>query len=253
MLDSNGERIKPSRYDGSLDNPSNGVIQGLVFFPKQNNKDYVIGIKGMDKNERIFSFAPPENPVNEPKKNDVVVVNVPKRQPKKQTPVVINKKPQTPPPPPMIPKKPIPPIFQETSSDIAEFVKSIHDRDNKKDNVSQDKVPVNNIRPSNIDNSYVSKESVLKKFLSLWAENNTYEMYNMLSEQSKKNISLENFSKAAGKDAAFRQGLKSDYRIDWIGEQRAKVITTHKTLVFKSVVTRTLGIIREGSSWRVVW
>ncbi|MBQ3585181.1 MAG: hypothetical protein II964_00575, partial [Synergistaceae bacterium] len=62
LLSSTGERIKPTRYDSALDNPSAGVVQGLVFFPKQSNKDYVIGLKGMGRTERIFSFAPPETP-----------------------------------------------------------------------------------------------------------------------------------------------------------------------------------------------
>ena len=253
LFTASGERVKPVRYDGSLDNPSGGVVQGLVFFPKQTNKDYVIGLRGMDRTERVFSFAPPEapaTPVPAPaKKDEVVVVNLPKRQPKK-APIVQPKKQEVPPPPPMIPQKPIPQIFQDDSKDIAEFVKSIHERDNK---AAPAPAPIASQRPANIDSSYVSRESVLRKFLSLWAENRADEMYSMLSDASKRNISLENFMKAVRKDSALREGLKGDYRIDWIGEERAKVITTRKTLVFKSVTTRTLGVTREGSSWRIVW
>ena len=252
LFTASGERVKPTRYDGSLDNPSGGVVQGLVFFPKQTNKDYVIGLRGMDRSERVFSFAPPETPAPAPapaKKDDVVVVNLPKRQPKR-TPVVQPKKQEVPPPPPQIPQKPIPQIFQDDSKDIAEFVRSIHARDNKGTPVP---APAATQRPANVDSAYVSRESVLRKFLSLWAENRADEMYSMLSDASKRNISLENFVKAVRKDSALREGLKGDYRIDWVGEERTKVITTRKTLVFKSVTTRTLGVTREGSSWRVVW
>ena len=258
LFTASGERIKPTRYDSSLDNPSGGVVQGLVFFPKQPNKDYVIGIRGMDSKERVFSFETVNSPAPEPaKKNDnVVVVNLPKKK-SKQTPVVPAKKKQEPVPPPPVPHKPIPPIFQESSKDIAEFVRSIHERGNnsakKDDAVSQDKPVVAQARPANVDNSYVSKESVLRKFLALWSDNRHSEMYDMLNEASRRNISRENFAKEIRKDSAFREGLRADYRIDWIGEERAKVITTRKTLVFKSVVTRTLGIMREGSSWRVIW
>ena len=256
LLSASGERIKPVRYDGSLENPSGGVVQGLVFFPKQRDKDYAIGLRGMDRIERIFSFAPPETlqtPAPAKKKDDVVVVNLPaKRQPKK-TPVVQPKKQVTPPPPPMIPPKPIPQIFQDDSKDIADFMKSIHERDNKNAAVKPEVPELRQARPANVDSAYVSRESVLRKFLSLWAENMPDDMYMMLSESSKRNISRENFAKAVRKDSALREGLKGDYRIDWIGEERAKVITTRKTLVFKSVVTRTLGVTREGSSWRVVW
>ena len=94
---------------------------------------------------------------------------------------------------------------------------------------------------------------MLRKFLALWSESRPNEMYDMLTDTAKRNISRENFAKEIRKDSAFREGLRADYRLDWVGEERAKVITTRKTLVFRSVVTKTLGITREGSSWRVVW
>lgn len=256
LLSDSGERIKPSKYDSTLDSPSAGVVQGLVFFPKQNNKDYVIAIKGISRNERIFSFSQPEYnlPAKEEKKPDVVVVNLPKRPPRKK---LEPPKEEITPPLPMIPAKPLPQIFNEDSKDMAEFVKSVQERGNNAQK-EEDNAPskaAGNIaaKQSNINNAYVSRENVLRKFLLLWSNNNPGEMYEMLSDSSKKQISLENFAKQVAKDSAFRSGLKDDYRIDWIGEERAKVITTHKTLVFKSVVTRTLGITREGSSWKVLW
>ena len=255
LFTASGERIKPVRYDGSLDNPSGGVIQGLVFFPKQSGKDYVIGIRGMDSKERVFSFEPPESPAPAPvpvkKNNDVVVVSLPKKQPKK-APVIPQKK-QTPPPPPPIPQKPIPLELRESSSDMDKFIEAMRESRDKRAGISRGRTPEIQSRPANIDNSYVSRESVLRKFLTLWSENRPGEMYDMLNDASRRNISRENFAKEIRKDSAFREGLKADYRIDWVGEERAKVITTRKSLVFKSVVTRTLGITREGSSWRVVW
>ena len=253
LFTASGQRIKPTSYSPSLDYPSAGVVQGLVFFPKQSMKDYVIGIRGMSQNERIFSFAPPEvkepAPVKEPEP-EMVVVNLPKRQPKKKAEP---EKPVTPPPPPMIPQKPMPKLFSENSSDMEAFVKSVQERGNTKETQAPVKSSAADSRPLNTDSSYVSRESVLRKFLALWADNNAQEMYDMLADSSKKQISRLNFSRAVAKDTAFISGLKSEYKIDWIGEERAKVITTSKTLVFKSVTSRTLGITREGSSWRVVW
>ncbi len=252
LLSSTGERIKPTRYDNSLDNPSQGIVQGLVFFPKQSNKDYVIALNGMGRTERIFSFSPPEpvTPPKEEKKPEVVVVNIPKREP------AVRSKPKpkpTPPPPPAIPPRPVQPLFQESSNDMADFVNSVRERGSNDVNVRSNPPALTTARPTNIDNAYVSRENVLRKFLTLWSNNNSNEMYDMLSENSKKIISRENFAKEVAKDSGFRSGLRSDYRIDWIGEERAKVITTRKTLVFRSVVTRTLGVTREGSSWRVIW
>ncbi|MBQ3449991.1 MAG: hypothetical protein IJG34_08875 [Synergistaceae bacterium] len=251
LLSAAGERIKPTRFDSSLENSSPGIIQGLVFFPKQSNKDYVIALNGMGRNERIFSFSPPELVMPQPKqekKPEVVVVNIPKREPAPKP-----KPKPVPPPPPAIPPRPVQPLFQESSNDMAEFVNSVRERTSSDAKVRINPPELKTARQSNIDNAYVSRENVLRKFLLLWSSNNPNEMYDMLSEQSKKIISRENFAKEIAKDSGFRSGLKSDYRIDWVGEERAKVITTRKTLVFRSVVTRTLGVTREGSSWRIVW
>ena len=253
LLSSTGERIKPTRYDSALDNPSAGVVQGLVFFPKQSNKDYVIGLKGMGRTERIFSFAPPETPPAQPK-TDVVVVNVPRRQPRKPVPVPVDRPtPPTPPPPPAIPPRPIKPIFSEESRDMAEFVRSV-----RGGNTSQDRTPAvtppTPRRQSNTENAYSSRETVLRRFLNLWANGSYSEMYDMLSDGSKRVISRENFAREAAKASDIRAGIKGgDYRIDWVGDERAKVITVRKTLVFRSVSSRSIGVTREGSSWRVVW
>ena len=204
----------------------------------------------MGRGERIFSFAPPETPAPPaPQKNDVVVVNLPKRPPK-QTPIPVKK--PTPPPPPPIPPRPIKPIFQEESKDMADFVKSVKDRDAPAPQPSQP--PKKPARQTNSENAYSSRETVLRRFLNFWADGSYANMYDMLSESSKKLLSRENFYKEAAKASDIRAGIKGgDYRIDWLGEERAKVITTRKTLVFRSVASRTIGITREGSSWKVVW
>lgn len=249
LIASNGTRIKPVKYDSSLDYPSSGIVQGLIFFPKQGRNDYVIAFNGMGLDERIFSFAPQEvpEPPKQETKPEVVVVNLPKKQPvKKPAP----KKP-TPPPPPPIPQKPIPPLFVESSQDMNDFVHSL--KNPKAPPVKTESAQPQPSRQLNTESSYVSRESVLRKFLQLWADNNPDGMYDMLSESSRKNISRLNFGRAVAKDTSFRNGLKSEYKIDWIGEERAKVITTNKTLVFKSVTSRTFGVTREGSSWRIVW
>ena len=261
LFAASGERIKPSKYDSALDNPSLGIVQGLVFFPKQSNKDYVVGIRGMSNKECVFSFSPVVNEIKqepvkqEPeKKSEVIVVNLPKKQPPKKSTA-----PVTPPPPPAIPPRPITPLFQEDSENMEEFVNSVKSeaKDSKStqaNEVIQTNPSTNPTRLSNVDNSYSSRETVLRKFLLLWADGAVIEMYDMLSDTSKKVISRENFAKDVTKESNIRSGIKrGDYRIDWIGEERAKIITTHKTLFVKSVATQTIGVTREGSSWKIVW
>ncbi|MBQ6775856.1 MAG: hypothetical protein IJP53_05295 [Synergistaceae bacterium] len=256
LLAASGERIKPTKYDSALDYPAGGVVQGLVFFPKQTNKDYVIALKGMSQNERIFSFAPPEAPApveKEKKKSDVVVMTLPKRSPKKKAEP---EKEFTPPPPPAIPARTVKPLFaeNETSQDMADFVNSIRERGNASKDAAPKTASQSNSRPSNIDSAYSSRETVLRKFLSLWADLDAVAMYDMLSEDSQKNISRENFAKRVAKASDFRASLKKGkFRIDWVGEERAKVIVTQRALFIKSLISKTLGVTREGSSWKIVW
>ena len=157
--------------------------------------------------------------------------------------------------PPPIPPRPIKPIFQQESSDMADFVKSVKERGNETSRDSSPKAAQSTPkRQANSDNAYSSRETVLRRFLNLWADGSYGEMYDMLSEGSRKVISRENFMKEAGKASDIRAGIKGgDYRIDWVGDERAKVITVRKTLVFRSVSSRSIGVTREGSSWRVVW
>ena len=162
------------------------------------------------------------------------------------------------PPVPQI-RREVPPLFAETSQDMSEFVKSAKEpraikqaqaNSSNNNNKSQRSINNNNI---NNENSYVSREYVLKNFLRLWAENKPREMYDMLAESSKKLISRENFAKEIAKSSDFRAMLKGDYRIDWIGEERAKIVGDKRVLMFKTLMSRTLGVVRENSSWKVVW
>ena len=255
LLSASGERIKPIKYDSALDYPAGGVVQGLVFFPKQTNKDYVISLKGMSSNERIFSFAPAESPAPvEKKKQEVVVMTLPKKNRSKKSAA---EKAETPPPPPAIPRRPTPPLFADNtaSQDMDDFLKSVRERSPKsKDVTPKTAEAIKTSRPMNIDSTYSSRETVLRKFLSLWADLDSVAMYDMLSENSQKNISRENFAKRVAKASDFRANLKKGkFRIDWVGEERAKVVVTQRALFIKSVIAKTLGVTREGSSWKIVW
>ena len=288
LVTASGQRVKPTRYDSSLDYISSGIVQGLIFFPKQNNQDYAIAIKGLGvHDERLFSFttpnynlpvaaaAPEAEAVKEP---EIIVVDIPRannnnKNNKANSRVVkvnnnnaqrtverVNEAENIAPPAPVHQaRREVPPLFAETSQDMSEFVKSAKEpraikqaqaNSSNNNNKSQRSINNNNI---NNENSYVSREYVLKNFLRLWAENKPREMYDMLAESSKKLISRENFAKEIAKSSDFRTMLKGDYRIDWIGEERAKIVGDKRVLMFKTLMSRTLGVVRENSSWKVVW
>ncbi|MBR1418746.1 MAG: hypothetical protein IJ576_07275 [Synergistaceae bacterium] len=287
LVTASGQRVKPTRYDSSLDYISSGIVQGLIFFPKQNNQDYAIAIKGLGvHDERLFSFttpnynlpvaaaAPEAEAVKEP---EIIVVDIPKANNNKnknnkansrvvkvnnannnaqRTVERVNEAENIAPPVPQA-RREVPPLFAETSQDMSEFVKSAKEpraikqaQANSSNNNKSQRSINNNI---NNENNYVSREYVLKNFLRLWSENKPREMYDMLAESSKKLISRENFAKEIAKSSDFRAMLKGDYRIDWIGEERAKIVGDKRVLMFKTLMSRTLGVVRENSSWKVVW
>ena len=267
-----GERVRPVRYDTNLDQPLRGLVQGLVFFPKQRDTNFAVAVRGMGGyDERLFSFAPAASPeewdggaIPASEETKTVVVELPKKPASRKVSVrpVKPPKPAEHPavpmaPPPSVPR-PIPPLLAEDSGDMAVFVESVRDRgvssDRRVANKTEDAASETPENPGkNAQSAYVSREQVLRRFLTLWAENRPDEMYAMLSAESRKMLSSENFARETAKAADFRAGLKDGYRIDWVGEERAKVITDRRFLMFRSLVVRTLGVTREGSSWKVVW
>ena len=264
LVTASGERLRPVRYDTNLDQPLRGLVQGLVFFPKQTDTDFAVAVKGMGVyEERLFSFAPAPSPEAgsgdeaSPEETKTVVVELPKRPaPKKVTvrPVPRPKPvehPAVPMAPPPAPPRPIPPLLAEDSGDMALFVESLRDRASPAPSHKESSDP--EVPEKNTQNAYVSREQVLRQFLTLWSENQPDAMYAMLSAASQKMLTPENFARETAKASDFRSGLKDGYRIDWVGEERARVITDRRFLMFRSLVVRTLGVVREGGSWKVVW
>ena len=172
--------------------------------------------------------------------------------------------PETPPPPSVA--REVPPLLTEDSRDMAAFVQSVRERGvpraagspGKEENRKEEKqkkaaAPAAPAKQENTGDAYVSREHVLRQFLGMWAGNRAEEMYDMLSEGSRKALSRENFAKEVARASELRAALKGEYRIEWLGEERARVIANRRMLMFRSLVTRTLGVIREGSSWKIVW
>jgi hypothetical protein len=78
-------------------------------------------------------------------------------------------------------------------------------------------------------------------------------MYSMLSESSQKLFSKETFESELRKASDFRGALRDGYTIDWLGVERAKIVAAKRVLLIRSLVSRTLGVVREGSNWKIVW
>ncbi len=271
-----GERIKPVRYDRVLDQPVTGVVQGLVFFPKQKGNDFALAVRGMGVyDERIFAFS---DRVSEPEGNpiagkmtdegEIVVVDLPPAPPKKPSvsPKLkpVSTKPQPPktierPQQPLSPKEPdivvIEPESSKTES-MADFVAAMREgrivlpTSGAK---SEDKTIADASRPDDPENAYVSREQTLRTFLDLWMEHNPGKMYDMLSDSSQRLFSREAFEAEVRKASDFRAALKDGYKIDWLGTERAKIVAVKRILLIRSLVSRTLGVVRENAAWKIVW
>jgi hypothetical protein len=284
LITSEGERVKPSRYDRTFDQPVNGVVQGLIFFPKQRSKDFALALRGMGVyDERVFAFssqsAPEGTPANASEKNaersEVVIVDLPasKEAAVSAAPPVKGPKetPQTPSAPPrQRPQKQEPKVIEgprdaslpkpseevkepvivvtepEESQSMAEFVESM--RSGERKNQEAEKA-----EKQEADSLYASREKTLTTFLDLWVKHDPETMYSMLSEASQKLFSRETFESELRKASDFRGALRDGYTIDWLGTERAKVVAVKRILLIRTLVSRTLGVVREGSAWKIVW
>lgn len=220
LVNSSGQRLKPISYERVFDEPIQGMVQGLVFFPKQAGSDFAIALKGLGVfDERMFQFAGRTvAAVQEAKRDELVVIDMPpasppqpQPKPKQEPPIVIEEVPKETPPE----KKP------EPAPDTA--------------------------------NLYISRERTLQLFINSWLANDTSAMYDMLSTESKKMYSRDSFDKEVKKLADIRRGMLSSYKIDWVGDERAKISTTKKLLIMRTLISKTLGVTRAGNEWRIIW
>jgi len=234
LINSNGDRLKPISYERLFDEPISGMAQGLVFFPKQSDENFSLTLKGTGVfDERLFSFQNQDRDVYDfspvasaPKQDDLIIIDMPPS----------TRPPPTPPPPPP------PPVVIEEPKIIVETTPVVAEEQSIEKQVVQDR-----------NNLYVSKEKTLQNFINAWIANDNPAMYDMLSDDTRKMYSSESFEKEIKKSADFRRGLLSGYRIDWIGEERAKIVTTKKLLIMRTLISRTLGVVRMGREWRIVW
>ncbi|GHT01269.1 hypothetical protein AGMMS50276_28920 [Synergistales bacterium] len=278
LLTAQGERVKPVRYDKALDAPLNGVVQGLVFFPRQNNEDFSLSVKGMGvSDENLFAFLPSsreyqENivtPLYSDDDPEVVVVELPpaKKTPPKRSrqanvPSVV--KVTEPPLPTEIARPPVNPepktnqvaatgepeitvINDEESQSMEDFVKSMEARR------ETDKELASSAQPALDENAYISREKTVKDFLELWTKRDANTMYNMLSENSKKLLTQDEFSAAIKKSSDFATAVKDGYSLKWDGDNRVRVAAYQRFILFRTLVARSFGVTRENSSWKIIW
>lgn len=232
-----GRKIPPSSYEKKFDQPLVGIVQGLVFFPKQQDKDFKLIIRNLGVLEEQYFVFDGREPVMvasaavEQPEQEVVVVELPPA-PKKAP-----EKPAPPKPTPELPPPPPPPPPVATPEDLADLA--------PKPTVD---LPV----PKKDPVLYISKEKTLENFLRHWIEGETSAMYDLLTDANRTALTEEQFARQV-QATGLRQSLREGYKIQWMDDGRARVVTAQRMLLFRTLRSKVLTLGREGAEWRVGW
>ena len=252
LVDSAGNRVKPMVYEKTLDTPLLGLVQGFIYFPRQENKNFSIAIKGLQTGrETQFAFDAPgtqgmiattaggRSTEASPSPGKEVIVRIPTTKPEAQ-------KPET-------PKEPEPDfslaeaeVFQPThSSDPAAPTEEI----DEEAFIIPVEAPVQQY-PTSPAVSLAPKQ-VLDIYLRSWVAGDTDRMYSLLSSESQGKISKELFDREV-LSGGFRAALKSGYKVTWSGDA-AKVTVARKILLVRTLESKQINFVPEDGSYRVSW
>jgi len=242
LVKKNGEAVSPLSYEGKFDQPVSGIVQGLVFFPKQPDKEFSVAMRRLGVvEEQLFSFGgdgagstpvaslPPE------KEKEVVVVELPpapKKDPPKPKPV------KEPEPPKMLPPPPVP----AQPVELAELQTRPAPEPARPEPVEEPKKNV----------VFISRDKTLELFIGHWIAGDTKAMYGLLSSATKTLLNEDQFGKQVNA-TGLRLSLRDGYKVQWQNGDRAKVITAQKMLVFRSLRSKTLSLVKEEKIWKVTW
>lgn len=263
-----GNRLAPVSYEKKMDQPISGVVQGLVFFPKQEG-DFSLVLKGLGVYpEQLFSFGksgadglvsqvPSEEPVSRivelpPVQTETALsdrggkVSVPKKQPEPKalepepTPPVDTEPPAwlgpgpvlTPPDPPMTEAD----LFKGISGDIARQLEDILEDDAS----SEDEGSL-----------HLSKEAIVERFLDLWSKGNTEAMFAMIAP-SARDGGIDSFTSKANK-SPLRWCLSDGYKLRWLDDNKVRVSVAQKLVLIRVLQSEVLSVVQEEGRSFVVW
>jgi hypothetical protein len=133
---------------------------------------------------------------------------------------------------------------------MAEFVEAMRSGDRSAPSPEKAAEPE---LPDMPDSAYESREKTVREFLSLWTKNDPDTMYSMLADSSLKLFSRETFTSELRKASDFRAALRDSYTLEWLGTERVRVVSVKRILLIRTLVSRTLGVVREGAAWKIVW
>ena len=228
-----GRRISPLSYERKFDEPLSGIVQGLVFFPKQPDKNFSVIIRNLGiHEEQRFSFDRADGPLVAAAEPEVVVVELPpapKKEPVKPRPPKREKTTPTPPPPPPV----------ATPQELSEL---------KPEPVVVDLPVPEKEKPV----LFISKEKTVENFVRYWIEGQTSAMYDLLSSSTRTALTEEQFARQV-EATGLRNSLREGYKIQWMDDNRVRIVTAQRMLLFRTLRSKVLTVDREETIWRVSW
>ncbi len=250
LLLPSGERVKPFFYEPQFDEPISGVVQGLVFFPKQEREDFELAITGLGEEERRFSFKGRPALEEVPTAKPVIVQLPPLKEPPKEE---AQEKPRAPEAPKKAALEPSPkPEVRPPDEPPVWLVPPSAPVPSKEEQPSP---PLTQPLPSGEEESPTklpSKEEVVKRFLDAWAAGDAEEMYSLLDEESRKQYPLKVFEERV-MDNSLRWALKDGYTTEWLAEDKVRVVAVQKLLVMRLLRRVDLSLVRHEEEWKIAW
>lgn len=259
-----GRRVAPLSFEERLASPIEGLVQGLVFFPRQEEAfslvltglgpapetrfDFAAGRAsgGGDVEEIVVELPPlPQEPQKTPSPPDPVIASsaaVP-GSPVEEPPAAA---PEFEPPPPflLMPSDPLPLKTEATIAAVDAEVPPVV--------ASEEPLEVSPSEVAEKEPPFRSREETLETFLRLWSAGETGPLYRLLSDESRLLLSEETFAREA-LSRSFRLSLRDGYRTTWLDENRVKVTAAQKLVFVRVLQSETFRLVRQEGGWRVVW
>ena len=260
LIGSSDKRVSPIAVDKKLDGPISGLVQGFIFFHKQESENFSIGLRGLvPGRETIFSFdsgtinttsrfeANDTRPASDDRREVVVKIPTTKREPAAQA---VRSKDESEfltdsdvyqPTAPVVPEPQVPGGGQDDASGLAlesaDLTPPVPDAD-----VTPDVTPIEPL---------LGSRQVLESFLRAWIAGDAGRMYSMLSSVSRDKISRELFERDV-MSGGFRSALRSGYKVNWVGDS-ARVTVARKVLFLRTMQTKQINFVTEDGAARVDW
>jgi len=271
LVEASGD-VPPLSVESKLDGTLTGIVQGLVFFPKQVGGNFTVKVRPGDAPEFLsFAFksapeeprqaASPDAPVQVvvaqvPPLPSPVSTPVPPEKPSRRalSPSPIKPTPTVEPPPDFLVLPPVATLGPSPAPAV-EVAGPLSPEGVFPSPLSEDpksSSPGGKEGVGAKESPSPEKERLVENFLKLWVAGEGEKMYALLSEQSRTLMNAKDFASQA-RQHSFRWALRDGHRLAWIDGETVRVSAAQKLLVMRVLKTHILRLVREQGGWRVVW